>query len=444
MNDRSEREKLAQRLLSAAAGGDLEVVVRAESRALTRFTHNAIHQNLAERDLTVRIRAIVDGRTGVAVTNDLGESSLAATIARARAIAGLAPPEPDRPGLACNAEPSAPPGAYVEATAAASPAGRARIAAEAIAAAERAGLWAAGYVTTASSGLTIANTAGTLVSFDGTTCGLNVKASGPDATGFAEYHGNDVAGIDGSALGTRAADKAVAGARPATVEPGAWTVILEPAAFGELLSHLTDQFSAQAVDEGSSFLSEGLERAYMGPTVTIADDFAHPLFAGRPFDDEGYPTHQLPLIAGGIAKHVVTDAAWAHRLSLPNTGHGLPAPSAAGPEPLHVVVSGGEKTTDQLIAETAHGLLITRLWYIRSVDRRKTIVTGMTRDGTFEIRDGHIVRGVKNLRFNQSILEALTAPEFSATQQRTAGYAYNIIAPTAKLQNFHFTSTTDF
>jgi predicted Zn-dependent protease len=444
MSPRSLREALAQRVLSLAGRGQLEALVHEESLALTRFTHNAIHQNLAEHDVNVRVRALVDGRTGVAATNDLSDASLAATIARARAIAALAPPDPALPGLAFNDEPAAPPGAYSEATASASPADRAGIAAATIAAAERAGLWAAGYVTTASTGLTIANTAGTLVSFDGTTCGLNVKANGPDASGFAERHGNDVAALDGTALGTLAAQKALAGARPASVAPGAWTVILEPAAFGELISHLTDHFSAQTVDEGSSFLADGLERAYMGPNVTIADDFAHPLLAGCPFDFEGYPTRRLPLVAAGVAKHVVTDAAWAKRLNLANTGHGLPAPSSDGPQARHVVVSGGTKTTEQLIAETAHGLLITRLWYIRSVDRRKTIVTGMTRDGTFEIRDGQLTRAVKNLRFNQSILASLAAPEFSHDQHRTTSYDYQIVVPTAKLPAFHFTSTTDF
>ncbi len=442
--DRAAREALAARLLNVAGAGQLEALVHGEAVALTRFTQNAIHQNLAERDTSVRVRAIVDGRTGVAVTNDLGDRSLAAVVERARDMAAFAPREDDAPRLVANPQPAVPADAFIDATANASPADRARIAADVIATAEDAGLWAAGFVTTARAGLTIANSGGTLVSFDATDCGLNVKANGPDATGFAEYYGRDVASLDGTALGTIAAQKARTGAHPAEVAPGAWTVILEPAAFGELLSHLSEHFSAQAFDEGSSFLSDGLERAYMGPNVTLADDFAHPLFAGRPFDYEGYPTRQLPLISSGIAKHVVTDAAWAKKLGLPNTGHGLPAPSAAGPETSNLVVAAGEKTVAQLIAETEHGLLITRFWYIRSVDQRKTIVTGMTRDGTFEIRRGRVTRSVRNLRFNQSILEALNHAEFSSTQFRTAGYGYNIVTPAAKIANFHFTSTTDF
>ncbi len=442
--DKREREALALRVLTAAGKGEVEAIVWDTQSGLTRFTHNAIHQNLAERDTEVRVRAIVDGRTGVAVTNDVGDASLSAAVARARAMAAFAPRDDDPPGLTANDEPAAPAGAFVAATAAASPADRARIAADVFATAESAGLWAAGYVTTSRTGVTIANSSGTLVSFDGTGCGLNVKQNGPDASGFAERYGNDLAVLDGTAAGSAAAAKARLGANPAPVKPGAWTVILEPAAFGDLLAPLIDHFSARAYDEGSSFLSGGLDRAYAGSNVTVADDFAHPLFAGRPFDFEGYPTRQLPLLANGVAKNVVTDAYWAKRLKRPNTGHGLPAPSAGGPQALHVVVSGGDKPLDRLIAETQHGLLVTRLWYIRTVDPRTTIVTGMTRDGTFEIENGAVTRGVRNMRFNQSILEALRHAEFGATQARTAAYACSIVTPPVKLEAFTFTSTTDF
>jgi PmbA protein len=107
-------------------------------------------------------------------------------------------------------------------------------------------------------------------------------------------------------------------------------------------------------------------------------------------------------------------------------------------------VASGEKPLAQLIAETKRGLLVSRFWYIRPVDQRRTIVTGMTRDGTFLIEDGKLVRGVRNMRFNQSILDALSDVEFARDQARTGGFSYRIVTPAAKLQTFHFTSTTDF
>lgn len=439
-----EREALAQRILGFAGDAQAEVLVSDEDMGLTRFTHNAIHQNLASLDTSVRVRTIADGRTGVAATNDLSDAALRATVGRALEIAALAPRDDAFPGLGKNSQVPAPARAYIPATAEASPALRAQIAAGIIASAERSALWAAGYATTGRSGLTIANSSGTLVSFDGTTCALNVKQNGADSTGFAEQVANDVAELNGRLSGEVAAQKALTSAAPVAVDPGPWTVILEPAAFGELLSYLTDHFSAQSFDEGSSFLSDGLERSYAGENVTIADDFAHPLHAGMPFDFEGYPTRQLPLLAAGVARNVVTDSTWAKRLGRENTGHGLPAPSASGPEPRYLVMSGGPKSVEQLIEETPRGLLVTRFWYIRPVDQRRTIVTGMTRDGTFLIENGKIAGGVRNMRFNQSILEALRHAEFADRQYRSAGYSYSIVVPAVKIEGFRFTSSTAF
>jgi predicted Zn-dependent protease len=221
-------------------------------------------------------------------------------------------------------------------------------------------------------------------------------------------------------------------------------VILEPPAFGELLSYLLPHFSAQAFDEGSSFLAEGLERTYAGTNVTLVDDFTHPLDPGQPFDYEGAPKRRVILLASGVAKDVVTDATWARRLGLENNGHALPEPNAWGPRVSNAVLAGGTKTAAELISETKRGLLVSRFWYIRSVDYRKTVVTGMTRDGTFLIEDGRLVRGVRNLRFNQSILEALLHAEFSRERVRTGGYAYSLVVPTAKIEGFRFSSVTAF
>jgi predicted Zn-dependent protease len=438
------REALASRVIAFGSGELLEAIVHEDDVGLTRFTHNAIHQNVASADAVVRVRAVTGNRSGVAETNDLSDAALQATVRRARAMTEFAPQDAGFPGLGCNRDITAPAGAFVAATAEASPAVRASVVAGITRVAERDGLWAAGYVTTSRAAVTIANSNGTLVSFDQTGCGLNVKQNAADATGFAEIVGNDVALLDGAHAGEIAAAKARSGAAPAPVDPGPWTVILEPPAFGELLAYLAPHFSAQSFDEGSSFASEGLERTYAGENVTLLDDFAHPLHAGMPFDFEGYPTRRVTLLEAGVAREVVTDATWAKRLDRPNTGHGLPAPNAHGPWPRHLVVEAGEKPVEQLIAETARGLLITRFWYIRPVDQRKTIVTGMTRDGTFLIENGKIAHGVRNLRFNQSILEALRNAEFSSRQVRSGGYSYSIVVPAAKISGFRFTSLTDF
>jgi predicted Zn-dependent protease len=163
-----------------------------------------------------------------------------------------------------------------------------------------------------------------------------------------------------------------------------------------------------------------------------------------PFDYEGVPKQRVPLLEHGVARGVVTDSYWAAKLDLPDTGHALPAPNSWGPQPTNVTVAPGSKSTAELIAETKRGLLISRFWYIRPVDLRQTIVTGMTRDGTFLIEDGKVARGVRNMRFNQSILAALSKVEFSSELARSGSYSYSIVVPAAKIAGFRFTSLTDF
>jgi len=441
--DKERREALARRVLSRATSGESEVIVLDAEDGLTRFTQNAIHQNIAHQETSVRVRTVVDGRTGVAATNVLDDAALASLVARAASMAALAPSDPFA-GLLAGGTSIAPPGAFVAATAQASPDLRAALAADIFGIAQRDGLWAAGYVKTARAGITIANSRGMLTSFDGTDCGLNVKQNGPDSTGFAEHYSSDVADLDAKRAGETAAGKARGARTPEAVEPGEWTVILEPPAFGELLSYITEHFSAQAYDEGSSFLCDGLGKTYTGDNVSIVDDYAHPLAPSMPFDYEGVPKQRVPLLEHGVARGVVTDSYWAAKLDLPDTGHALPAPNSWGPQPTNVTVAPGSKSTAELIAETKRGLLISRFWYIRPVDLRQTIVTGMTRDGTFLIEDGKVARGVRNMRFNQSILAALSKVEFSSELARSGSYSYSIVVPAAKIAGFRFTSLTDF
>ena len=443
--DAEERRALAARALARSRADATEAIVTSTQRALTRFTHEFIHQNVDVDDVSIRVRAIVDGRTGVASTNVLDDVSIGECVARAADIAAFAPRETMAPNLAVRADlPAAPASAYVDATAASSAQARAAVAGTIFGYAQRNGQWCSGYVTTSSHGVTIQTSTGADASFDTTECGVNVKMTGTDSTGFAEQYGNDARTLDGDAAGARASRKASDSSNPIGVEPGEWTVILEPPAFGELVHFLGSHFSAQSFDEGSSFLSGRLGTPVMGPNVTIRDDYAHPLHPDAPFDWEASPRRAVTLVDGGVARSVVTDRKWSQKLGLTNTGHALPAPNASGPYPSDLVIEPGTRSLDDLIASTKRGLLVTRLWYVRIVDQRKTILTGMTRDGTFLIEDGKITRGVRNLRFNQSLVDALNACEFSNRQERTGGYSYALVAPAVKFDRFMFASTTDY
>ena len=442
--DSKAREALAERVLGLSTADQTEVTIGTESADLTRFTHEEIHQNVARADTGVSVRAIVGLRTGTAATNLLDEESLRATVDRALAIAQLAPEDPELAPLPSGGPTEAPEGAYVKPTADASPQLRADMADAIFKVAESNEFWCAGFARTQSAGFTIANSNGARASFDGTDSGINVKMNAPDSTGYGQAYSPDATTLNARSVAETAAGKAKNSARPQGVEPGEWTVIMEPAAFGEFFAYLGQHFSAQAVDEGSSFLSDGLDKPYFGENLTVTDDYANSLAPSMPFDFEGQPKKRLTLIDAGVAKTFVTDSYWAKKLNRENTVHALPAPNAYGPQAIDLIVKPGTKSTEQLISETKRGLLISRFWYIRTVDQKKAIVTGMTRDGTFLIENGKVAGGVRNMRFNQSIIAALGKCEFSNQPQRTGDYWFSLVVPAAKIEGFKFSSGTQF
>lgn len=442
--DSKQREALAERVLALSTADQTEVTIGTESSDLTRFTHEEIHQNVARADTNLSVRAILGLRTGTAATNLLDDDSLRATVDRAIAIARLAPEDPELAPLPSGGPTATPEGAFVRATADASPQLRADMADAIFKVAESNKFWCAGFARTQSAGFTIANSNGARASFDGTDSGINVKMNAADSTGYGQAYSPDATQLSARNVAETAASKAKNSAQPQGVEPGEWTVIMEPAAFGEFFTYLAAHFSAQAVDEGSSFLSDGLDKPYFGENFTVRDDYANPLAPSMPFDFEGQPKQQLTLIDAGVAKTFVTDSYWAKKLDRENTGHALPAPNAYGPQAINLAVSPGTKSTEQLISETARGLLISRFWYIRTVDQKKAIVTGMTRDGTFLIENGKITGGVRNMRFNQSIIAALGKCEFSNAPQRTGDYWFSLVVPAAKIEGFTFSSGTQF
>jgi PmbA protein len=442
--DSAQREALAARVLALSSADQTEVTVATEDADLTRFTHEEIHQNVARSDAGLSVRAILGLRTGTASTNLLDEDSLRATVDRAIAIATLAPEDPELAPLPSGGPTTTPKGAYVKATAEASAQLRAGMADAIFKVAESHGFWCAGFVRSQSAGYTIANSSGARASFDGTDSGINVKMTAADSTGYGQQYSPDATTLDAHAVAGTAAGKAKNSSAPRAVEPGDWTVIMEPAAFGEFFAYLSQHFSAQSYDEGSSFLSDGLDKRYFGENVTITDDYSHPLAPSMPFDFEGQPKQRVKLVEAGIAKSIVTDSYWAKKLGRDNTGHALPAPNPYGPQAIDMVVAPGSNSTAVLIAETKRGLLISRFWYIRTVDQKKAIVTGMTRDGTFLIEDGKVTGGVRNMRFNQSIITALGKCEFSSEQQRTGDYWFSLVVPAAKIEGFTFSSGTQF
>ncbi len=222
-------------------------------------------------------------------------------------------------------------------------------------------------------------------------------------------------------------------------------MILEPAAVLDLVGQMFGDFSATAMEDQRSFLTDRLGIKLFGENIHIYDDVAHPLQAGVPFDGEGVPRRKLTLVDAGVPRELAYSRASAHRAGVQPTGHGYPLPNEAGEAPANIVIAGGKTSVDEMIASVERGVLVTRLWYIREVEPFAKMMTGMTRDGTFLIEGGRIVRGLKNFRLNQGIIDLLNNVEAMSPSVRASGEeAFDMVVPAMKVNNFHFTEVTRF
>ena len=423
---------------------DAEAIIAAGSSALTRFANNAIHQNVAERSGYLSVRVQIEGRTARATTNRLDDASIRQVVEESVALTKLQEPDPGRTGLpAC---PSPPPvSRFHAATAEVSPTDRAQAVAEAIRIVESLGQTAAGIYSTAEAVFALLNTNGVFAYYPETMAQFSITAMSADSSGWAKGSACSHQDLDPAAMARAAAGKAHFSREPIELPPGAYTVILEPAAVLDLAGQMFGDFSATAITDGRSFLRDRIGEKLFGGNVTIYDDSYHPLQAGAPFDGEGVPRRKLTLVDEGVVRDVAFCRQAAQAAGVEPTGHGFPLPNEYGEAPMNIVIAGGAMPVEDMIASTARGILVTRLWYIREVDPYEKIMTGMTRDGTFLIEDGHIARGVRNFRFNQALPEMLSNVEALSPSVRASGEeAFDMVVPAMKVRDFHFTEVTRF
>jgi predicted Zn-dependent protease len=423
---------------------DVEAIIAGEEQALTRFANNSIHQNVAERSVSLSVRPVIDGRTARASTNRLDPAGIRKAVEAAIAITRLIEPNPDLPPLAQPTECTEVPRWY-EATARANPQERALAVAEAIAAVEDKGQVAAGTYSTGSSVLALLNSNGVSCYHRETMARFSMTAVAADSSGWAKgsssYHG-DLRPLEMAVCASR---KAECSRQPAVLPPGRYTVVLEPAAVLDLVGQMFGDFSATAISDGRSFLADRMGEKLFGENITIYDDCTDPLQAGTPFDGEGVARRRLTLVERGVIREVAYSRQAAALAGVDPTGHGFPLPNEFGEAPANVVMVGGSSTVDEMVKSTSRGILVTRLWYIREVDPYQKIFTGMTRDGTFLIEGGELAGGVRNFRFNQSLIELLSNVESLGLPVRASGEeSPDMVVPAMKVREFNFTEVTRF
>jgi len=294
----------------------------------------------------------------------------------------------------------------------------------------------------------VANRRGVFVSQPETYSNFTCTVRSQNSSGWVDRHRRDARALDVATLGQIAIEKAERSREPQPIEPGPYTVVLEPAAVAELVSFLASLgLGAQAEQEGRSFMAGRMGQAITGGRATLIDDPFDPRAFGKPFDYEGTPRRRVVLVENGIARAVVHDRRTAKKAGVESTGHACPPPASEGPLPYSLVLTGGDQSVPDIVAATERGILVTRFWYCRVVDPKKTVVTGMTRDGTFLIERGRLVRGLRNLRFNESVLEVLRrADGWGRELEPTVfDYSYNcVVAPALRVPEFNFTGVSPF
>jgi predicted Zn-dependent protease len=440
---RDEAQSLAKRVLAFSTAEEARVTINSGPQGNSRFAVNQISSAGDNFDTQVTVRSAFGKKSAFATTNRLDDASLKGTVEISERLARLSPDDPE-------AMPELEPQQYQErvdwsqATASLDPAGRAESIRKITEPARAEGLVSTGYLETNAGVFSVANSKGLFAYGRSTSSILTTTVRTQDGTGsgWAGATDWDFARIQPAELAARAIEKAKRSMNAVAIEPGRYTVILEPTAVGNLIQLIGFNLAARNADEGRSFFTKPgggnkIGMKIVDERVTIYSDPVDRESAENTFTGEGLPVPRTVWVENGVVKNLAYDRYWAQRQNR------TPVPFAGS-----VRMNGGEATMEEMIASTQRGLLVTRFWYIRPVDPRTILFTGLTRDGTFLIENGRITRAVKNLRYNESPIfmlnnvEAMGRPvRVPANESGSPGAA--IVVPPLKVRDFTFTSLSD-
>ncbi|HEY6764004.1 MAG TPA: TldD/PmbA family protein [Candidatus Sulfotelmatobacter sp.] len=443
---------------------EVEVFLSGGRFALTRFANNTIHQNVAEDNHTISVRTAFGKRTARASTNKFDDESLRRVVEASESLARVQHPDLDllpmpdaSEGAASSQSAAITPSRHFDETAAITPELRAEGVKRMVEVAERNKLVTAGTYSSNEWVEGIFNSRGLNAWHRQTSAEISITMIGDDSSGWQKANSPDVRNLDPQRLAETAAKKAVDSAHPIELAAGKYTVILEPAAALDIVGFMFWDYSGTSILDQRSFLTDRIGSKVFGENINVWDDVNHPLQTGSPFDGEGMTRLRVPLIEKGVVKRVVYSRATAARMRrsefkdkagpIEPTGHGFLLPNEIGEMPVNIVFAAPQnpETVEQMIASTERGVLVTRLWYIREVEPYEKIVTGMTRDGTFYVENGRVKQGIRNFRFNESLIQMLSHVTAMSAPVRASGEeSMDMVVPAMKVEEFNFTEVTRF
>lgn len=438
--NKAQAEQLLKKVLAFSKADECEINLSGSEGGNIRYARNAVSTSGGISRSSLVVSSAFGKKLGVATINEFDDASLEKVVRRSEELAKLAPENPEFMSF-LGPQQYKESATYVPATAAIDPKYRADAVATSLKIAKDNHLTAAGFMENSAGFSAMMNSHGLFAYNTSTGIDFNVTLRTEDGkgSGYASKSYNDVSKLNVENLTKIAASKAAGSATAKALEPGKYTVILEPAASVVLLENLFFGMDARQADEGRSFLSKPGGKTKLGEKlvdekVTIYSDPQHPEMPTSTWSGDGRPQERMSWINKGVVENLYYSRFWA------NKKNAKPIPSPDG-----IIMEGTDASLEDLIKGTEKGILVTRLWYIRSVDPQTLLLTGLTRDGTFYIENGKIKHPIKNFRFNESPvimlnnLDALGKPERCVSGES----GLSALIPPMRIRDFTFSSLSD-
>jgi len=432
-----------EKVLSLTEGDAAEAILIQKKYELTRFSNNYIHQNMAEQNTQLQLRVIIGGREGSFTTNRLDKEGLKQAANAAKKIALAQPKNPSLPPLPRARKTLIFENSFAS-TERCSPAKRASMVKKVIDYTKKHKATASGALSTSATVIGVANTSGIRSCQNLSKASFNFVPFKDELSGYSYWAGADIDKIPLKKLIQEAVEKVCFPGSPVTLPPGKYQVVLSPYAACNLVYNLSMiGFGAKPFIEKRSFMCKKKGKKVASDKITIFDHGKNPAGIPTAFDFEGVPKKKVYFIKKGIAEGLVHDSRTAAKMRVKSTGHALPSPNTFGPYAHNLFMSAGNTPESKMVSNVERGLYITKFHYVNILEAVSTVMTGMTKDGTFLIEKGRLTAPVRNLRFTQNILEALKKVEAVGKSRRTLAPYGSITAPGISIREFQFTGVSE-
>jgi PmbA protein len=442
----NNHKKICAGIFKITKGTQTEVIIDSKESALTRFADNVISQNVSNTDTGISIRLVKNGKMSKINFNQEGKEDIKKAVQNALYLLKNQKKNSGalnilKPAKAITEKKDL----FSKKTAEVSPEFKALQIKSLAKKCKKAKQICYGTLENGYTKTTIANNMGLSLSHKESYIEYNITVKDKDGFGWAEQSANNIDIMDFEKVEETARQKAKLAKNPIEIKPGKYTVILEPAAVAELMMFMNVYgFGGKFYLEGQSFISGKLGKKLLSDKISISDNALDGPSAGMPFDFEGFPRKKLSLVEKGVAKNVVFDRKTALEGKTKNTGHSLPIPNSFGPLALNTIVSPGKTSIEEMIKKTPKGILITQFHYTNIIKPLNLEITGMTRNGTYLIENGKVKKAIKNMRFTESILKALNNVVCVGNKTVTMASWGKTSVPALKINNFNFSSSTEF